>query len=297
MRYHAGMARHTSVFLLTHAVPGSILPLLVPACALLTLKGDWCCPKQRLALFGIAFGVFSFCLQGKAYPYHRYPLLAFSLLLVALSLQPILAARAPGKSPRLQSACACFLLGYGALWLAPSSTAKALRYDWRSEPSLDQLQADLTQVGAQSGTALNRNVQCMDTIAGCITVLSRMQLVQSTGFLYDCYLFAPETGTVREAMRERFLAQIRLNPPTVFVVTDNWCLNLPNGYQKLQQWPVFTQFLNANYAVARQRTWSGWNKRTLATWPFGYRIYIRKPAGGRPPAPTAMPVSSWSASP
>ncbi len=288
MRYHAGMARHTPAFLITHAVPGFIIPLLVPAFTLLITKGDWRCPKQQVALFGIAFGVFSFCLQGKAYPYHRYPLLAFSLLLVTLELQSVLTSWVPGKLLRLESACAWFLLGYGALWLVPASTAKALRYDWRSQPSLNQLQADLTQVramlssGSQPGAALDRNVQCMDTIAGCITVLNRMQLVQSTGFLYDCYFFAPGSSSVKEDMRTRFLAQIRLNPPKVFVITDNWCLNLPSGYEKLQQWPAFTQFLDANYAIVKQRSWSSWNKRTFATWPFGYRVYVRQTAMASP---------------
>jgi len=284
MRYHAGMARHTLAFLVAHAISGSILPLLVPALALLITKRTWRYPKQQIALFGIAFGVFSFCLQGKAYPYHRYPLLAFSLLLVALELQPVLVSWVSGNSYRLESACAWFLLGYGALWLGPSSTAKAIRYDWRSQPSLNQLQADLTQVratlssGSKPGAALDRSVQCMDTIAGCITVLNRMQLVQSTGFLYDCYFFAPGTSSVKEDMRTRFLTQIKLNPPKVFVVTDNWCLNLPGGYEKLQQWPAFTQLLDADYAIVQQRAWSAWNKRTFATWPFGYRIYVRQAA-------------------
>ncbi len=288
MRYHADMARHTLVFLLAHAFPGFIIPLLVPAFTLLILNKEWRHTKQQVALFGIAFGVFSFCLQGKAYPYHRYPLLAFSLFLVALELRSILTSWVPGTLPRLESACAWFLLGYGALWLGPSSTVKALRYDWRSQPSLDQLQADLTQVsatlrsGSQPEAALDRSVQCMDTIAGCITVLNRMQLVQSTGFLYDCYFFAPGISSVKEDMRMRFLAQIKLNPPKVFVITDNWCLNLPSGYEKLQQWPVFTQYLDANYAIVQQRTWSGWNKRTFATWPFGYRVYVRRTAAASP---------------
>ncbi len=284
MRYHAGMARHSLAFLITHAVPGFIIPLLVPAFTLLIIKKDWRCTKQQVALFGIVFGVVSFCLQGKAYPYHRYPLLAFSLLLIALELQSILASWEGDTLPHLKSACAWFLLGYGALWLGPASTAKAIRYDWRSQPSLTQLQADLMQIsatlnsGSQAGVTLDRSVQCMDTIAGCITVLNRMQLVQSTGFLYDCYFFAPGISSVKEDMRMRFLAQIKLNPPKVFVITDNWCLNLPNGYEKLQQWPAFTQYLDTNYAIAQQRTWSGWNKRTFATWPFGYRMYVRRNA-------------------
>ena len=140
-----------------------------------------------------------------------------------------------------------------------------------------QLQADLAQLGARA--PLNGDIQCTDTTAGCITtVLNRMQLVQSTGFLYNCYFFAPGSSTVEDEQRRRFLEQIEQRPPRIFVITDQWCLNLLIGYQKLQQWPVFLQFLNANDTLSRQRAWSGFDKRTYATWPFGYRIYTRQTA-------------------
>jgi hypothetical protein len=279
MRYHAGMARHSAPFLLEHAFPSSLLPLLLPALALLFRRSSWRFRAQQLALAGIAFGLLSFILQGKAYPYHRYPLLLFTLLLIALELGPALLLSIRGNKAPFERACVLITLAYAALWLAPSFTARALRYDWRSQPSLVQLQADLTQLGMRA--PLSGNVQCMDTMAGCITVLNRMQLVQSTGFLYDCYFFAPGSSAVKDEQRRRFLNQIERRPPQVFVITDQWCLNLPLGYQKLQQWPAFLQFLNANYTLSRQRAWSGFDKRTYATWPFGYRIYTHQATGPR----------------
>jgi hypothetical protein len=112
-------------------------------------------------------------------------------------------------------------------------------------------------------------------MAGCITVLDRMHLVQATGFLYDCYFFAPGASTVKRAQRQQFLTLVKRDPPWVFVVTDQWCLNLPGGYTKLRDWPEFAAYLDANYTLAQQRAWSGWNPRYTATWPFGYRLYVR----------------------
>ncbi len=266
--YHAGMARHPVGFLVAHAIPSQLVPLVVLSLAIMASTQGWRRFEQKLALLAIGCGFLSFCMQGKAYPYHRYPLLAFFWLFVALQLAEALSNSCRGY---LEPALGWAIVAYSVLWLAPASTAKALRSDWRYQPALVQLQADLTAAASSSG--LQGKVQCMDTMAGCITVLDRMQLVQSTGFLYDCYFFAPGPSPVKQAMQQRFLAQIRRAPPAIFVVTDQWCLNLPGGYQKLDQWPAFAGYLAAHYTLTQQRAWTGWNPRITATYPFGYRLY------------------------
>ena len=112
MPYHAGMARRSIWFLLGHAVQGPGLLLVLPALALCLLRGSWRLRSQAAALTGMACGLASFCVQGKAYPYHRYPLLVFALLLVALELGPALRARAARER-----ATALLVLAYGALYL------------------------------------------------------------------------------------------------------------------------------------------------------------------------------------
>lgn len=273
--YHAGMARHPIGFLIAHAIPSQLLPLALLALAIQACDHGWRHIEQNLALLAIACGLLSFCIQGKAYPYHRYPLLAFFWLFVAMQV-----AEALSSSRSSSDRCSSFkpalgwtIVAYSLLWLAPASTAKALRYNWRYQPTLVQLQADLTAAGPFA--SLNGQVQCMDTMAGCITVLDRMQLVQATGFLYDCYFLAPEPSPVKQTMQQQFLAQIRRAPPAIFVVTDQWCLNLPSGYRKLDQWPEFAGYLAAHYTLTQQRAWTGWNPRVTATYPFGYRIYTR----------------------
>jgi hypothetical protein len=268
--YHAGMARHSLGFLLTHAIPSQLLPLAVLSLAVMGGTQGWRRFEQKLALLAIACGFLSFCVQGKAYPYHRYPLIAFFWLFVAMQVAESLCRSRRGY---LEPALGWTMVAYSVLWLAPASTAKALRSDCRYQPALVQLQADLTAAAPRGG--LEGQVQCMDTMAGCITVLDRMQLVQSTGFLYDCYFFAPGSSPVKQTMQQRFLAQIRRAPPEIFVVTDQWCLNLPSGYQKLDQWPEFASYLAAHYTLTQQRAWTGWNPRITATYPFGYRLYTR----------------------
>jgi hypothetical protein len=277
--YHAQMARHPLGFLLAHAVPSQLLPLAILALIIMFLNRGWRKWQQLFVLTGIAFGVLSFCVQGKAYPYHRYPLIGFLLLFVAIEIAGALASPAIGeRTSKWQKGMAWSIVAYIVLWLAPVSAARALRYDWWSQPSLDQLQLDLQRAGNSrfGNKSLDRQVQCMDTMAGCITVLDRMQILQSTGFLYDCYFFAPGPSPVKEEQRYRFLLQIRRQPPKIFVITDQWCLNLHGGYAKLQEWPEFADFLDANYALTEERSPGPWDHRRLATWPFGYRLYVRK---------------------
>jgi len=276
--YHAGMARHSTGFLLGHAIPSQLLPVAALGAILLIRSRGWRSRDQRLALLAIACGLFCFWIQGKAYPYHRYPLLAFFWVWIAM----LLGAALPGKAvlrerAEFEAGLAWAIVGYCVLWLAPASTAKALRYNWRYQPSLVELQGDLERLEAgPAGGSLDRQVQCMDTMAGCITVLDRMGLVQATGFLYDCYFFAPGASPVKAALQQQFLAEIRRAPPRVFVVTDQWCLNLPSGYAKLAEWPEFAAYLSANYTLTEERSWSGWDRRYTATYPFGYRVYLRK---------------------
>jgi hypothetical protein len=281
MEYHAGMARHTSWFLISHAVPSVLWPIVLAAIWLRFTRRRSRTFSETAILLGIAFGFFSFYIQGKAYPYQREPLVAFLLVFAAFEVARVMTAR---PQTRLRMGAAVLTLLYGFLWVGPSSTAKALRYDWRSTPTLDALSSDIANLskqpeatfGAPGAQGLQRQVQCMDTMAGCITVLDRMQLVQATGFLYDCYFFAPDTSSVQSALRARFLAEIDRHPPGVFVITDQWCLNLPDGYAKLAQWPAFSRFLASRYTLAVQRSWPARNTRNLATSPFGYHLYLRK---------------------
>ncbi len=267
MPYHAGMARHSFSFLLLHALPWQFLPFLLLAFAFTLSRGGIARP-QYAALLGVLGGLLSFVTQGKAYPYHRYPLLAFTLLFFTPTLGAIF--QRPANIPLRWAACA--VLGYAVLWFGPEATARTLRQDWHTTPTLDLLRADLTRLG---GPALEGRVQCMDTMAGCITALDRMRLTQATGFLYDCYLLAPRSNPVKAELRQHFAEQVQSRPPQVFVVTDQWCFNRDPAYRKLGEWPWFASWLDAHYTLAEQREFPPGSKQ-LATWPFGYRLYIRR---------------------
>jgi hypothetical protein len=69
--YHANMGRHGMIFLVSHAIPALFLPLVLIALRIAARHRYWLTFEGCAVLLGACFGFASFCLQGKAYPYHR----------------------------------------------------------------------------------------------------------------------------------------------------------------------------------------------------------------------------------
>lgn len=226
---------------------------------------DW----ERWALWmGLALGMISYIGQRKGFPYQRYPVLAFLLLLMALDFTRALHRRG------LLRLCGIVALASWALILAPVSTWKISTYDWRRDELFAMLQSDLRQ---QGGPALSGHVQCLDTFSGCINALYRMNLVQSTGFLVDFYFWAPPQLPVTISMRQRFWSQIQLNPPRVFIVMKQDFPSHTPSYDKLARWPQFNSWLQAHYVLASDRTAMHWVFREGRPYPpISYRIYVEK---------------------
>jgi hypothetical protein len=80
-------------------------------------------------------------------------------------------------------------------------------------------------------------------------------------------------------LRQRFEKEVTARPPLVFVVVSGFSLASVEGYQKLEEWPAFERWLEANYTLTVERTpphlvrWWG-----RAQQPAGYRLYVLKPA-------------------
>jgi hypothetical protein len=267
-RYYNGMYRRPLEFLLRHSISpiGPIVLLWLPL-SFTRWKGYW---ERSVVAGGVLFGLLTYCGQARGFPYHRYPLLCFLLLLIAIDFM------AAFRRPVLRYFAAAGTI-YALLFLAPDSALKASRFDWHNQEFITMLTTDLNVLGGQQ---LSGKVQCLDTIAGCINTLYDNRLVQSTGFIYDCYLYAPrgtEQMATIETYRTDFMQAIEHNPPSVFVVTNQYCQTGPDGYEKLNRWPEIKILLSAHYHLYAERMppheiyW--WNRKVP---PTGYRIYIRQ---------------------
>ena len=263
--YHAALDPVSLSYLVTQSISpllGLFVLWIVAAFVLRKSQND----QERMALVLCAIcGFLSYVLQRKGFWYQRYPFLAFLLPLFATDFARLIQSRSRWRLVGIAGVVAGVVL----------ATQCLIRLDTfdHAEPARPLL-ADLETI--DSPQRLSSHIQCMDTIGDCLDTLYAARIVQSTGFLYDCYLLDGNNPTVL-ALRRQFWYQLLLNPPKVIVVTDSVCYQPIRSFNKYGRWPEFQSYLAVNYTLAREsgvqklvRYWS----RPLT--PFAYRIYVRR---------------------
>ena len=262
---------------LRQSMPPSLIELAIPTGILFFARarapGAAGLRTTRLVLLtGVGFGCVSFLVQGRGYPYQRYPLVAFLLLLVSLELT--LALAEPGYR-RWIGICGLLF----AISLAPIYIGRGVRERWPAEPELS-LSQDLAGIGAPgSVAALEGDIQCLDTIGGCRTTLNDLGIGESTAQLNDEFLFNPmdaatpaERSVVR-SLRERFLGQMTAHAPRVLVVTPWLFPRGPGDYRKVGLWPELDQLIGRCYRLEEERSFP-----PAPNHATGYRVYLRRDA-------------------
>jgi hypothetical protein len=161
-------------------------------------------------------------------------------------------------------------LAFATVVLAPVFLHSEIdRHKHYRQGTIHHLEADLTQLG---GSKLSGHIQCLDmTLGGCITTLYRKQLVQSTGYIYDFYLFPEKGNAVTAALQKRFLAKMAAAPPTVIVLSSHTWPGDTYSYSQLERWPAFQNFLERMYRLRKEQP-------MLSDDLAGYRIYTLKQA-------------------
>ncbi len=246
--------------LLTLIATASIKTVAFLALAIALLKRDWWNWEGKLLAVGILFGIASYIAQAKAFPYHRYPMLAFLFLWAGLQIIPALRARG------LVRALGFAGVGFVVI-LAPVYVNVAIHKVW--DPAyLDSLAADLNTLG---GSRLSGHVQCVTMPADCDDTLYRLRLVQSTGLFYDYLIFGSAQQQVIRDSRAKFWQEFESNTPQV-VVLGSELFPDGHGYDKLASWPLFEQELADHYFLYADRRFPAAESGQRA-----YRIYVEKP--------------------
>ena len=220
--------------------------------------------ETKLLLFATACGLLSFVMQGKGFPYQRYPFLVLGLILVARLIAQGLA----GEAWVAVVACVLIVLMGAAL---PPMYARTIRSYTRTAPFENALGRDLVSRKVQQGS-----VQCLDTVGGCINTLLDLHLVASTGYLYDCYAYQ---GSADEQKRYRgaLLDAMESARPQTIVLTNQFCLEQHYSFDRVDQWPELKDFLLRNYRVDGE-----WQTDRQVRWwhqpesPSAYRIFTRR---------------------
>jgi hypothetical protein len=257
--FYQSLGRVSWPVLLRFTATSSVRTIALIALAIAVMKRDWWNWEGKLLVAGILFGIASYVAQGKAFPYHRYPMLAFLFLWAGLQMITALRER------RMVRTLALAGVGFAAI-LAPIYVNRSIHKVWDPKFS-DSLAADLNQLG---GGALSGRVQCIDVPADCDATLYRMRLVQSTGLFYDYLIFGSSHQRVIRDERGIFWQQFQRNTPQVVVVGTGLYPN-GHGYSKLASWPLFQQELASHYVLYTDRSFPPAESGARA-----YRIYVEK---------------------
>jgi hypothetical protein len=257
--FYQGLGRVSWPTMLSFVATASVRTIALFALAIAVVKRDWWNWEGKLLVAGILFGIASYLAQGKAFPYHRYPMLAFLFLWVGLQMIPALRARGMVRTLAVAG------VGFAAI-LAPIYVSHSIRKVWDPRFS-NSLASDLNQLG---GGSLSGRVQCIDTPADCDSTLYRMRLVQSTGLFYDYLIFGSSQQRVIRDARKTFWQQFQRNTPQVVIVGGGLYPHEP-GYGKLISWPLFQQELANHYVLYEDRNFPPAESGAKA-----YRIYVEK---------------------
>jgi hypothetical protein len=273
MRFHNQLLRLPATYFLLHPLPSSLLSILAIWLAVLALRYrqrlDLLTSTETLIAIGVLCGLASFYLQRKALPYHRYPADGFFILLVCIGFSRALQTHLPVRSLKITGAAGLLVL---SLIVGPQSLSRTFKLHATPNDFSGLLQTDLTALG---GSSLNKKVQCIDFTSGCITTLYRMQLEQSTGLLYDCYLFQPTNNVVVQQYRQQFWSALAAHSPDVIVLSNQDC-GRPASFHKIDRWPQLASLLSTQYRMDKEVTppdpirWAS----TAAPSP-SYRIYLK----------------------
>ena len=271
---HGSLFRHTTLALLGRVLSSVMLPLVLLGLPALAYSRPWRSAQGAALLAGLGFGVLSFLIQGRGYPYHRYPSEFFLLLLYA---RAFLMAMRTVPAPRIWLLSAASALLFSVAAILPNALASMHRLTPAQDSFDTALASALDQRGGQS---LTGNVQCIDMAGGCITTLLNLRLQQSTGFLYDCYALAPvgpEFVAEQQRYRQAWLAALDRTQPALLIVSSDECGPADSRYTKLTRWPALAHLLQNDYRLADQ-----WAPQQMENWfghphlSYGFRLYQRK---------------------
>ncbi len=259
---HSQLGRKSAWFRFLHCM-SPILGIFIAWLILVAVSRPAQDIMRRLIIWAMCFAFVSYFLQGKALPYQRYPFLIIGIILILLDCSRAIKRTGPGGY--VGFACVIVI----SLVLAPKFTLETLKLD-AVAPFQDSL------IGKLENGLKGKSVQCLDTYGGCINVLYDMRVQQATGYLYDCYLFTPESET-RDRYRKQFVQSFVETNPSVVILTNDECFASTRTFARVGTWPALNQILSTNYVVS-----DVWNSDESVRWwsraehPVAYRVYTHR---------------------
>jgi hypothetical protein len=264
--FYTTIARPGYAGLLTISFPFALSIFVLMLCAVVLLRrqtwADW---EHSMLVLGFLFGLVCIIVQHKGFVYHRYTMLAFLFLWASLQLTRAMQETA---KPRVQWLAAVAMLF--AVYLSVDYATMAHNTAWLEDYD-NAVTADLKKLGGAKLDGLDGRMQCLTTQADCNTTLYRLKLAQSTGLIYDFFIFDSSSAQAVKDARQRFWQQMMADPPAVILMGQGPFPSGKPGYDRLQNWPQLADYVQRNYVVFDERDDL---PRDQLNRELGFRMYV-----------------------
>ncbi len=271
MPSYVSMSNRSLGELLRSMMPRNLLLIAALGIALAFIQRSWNA-ERWLIFLGMIFGAVSFIAQRKGSIYHRYPFVAFMLLLLGLEFLPALRRRGWSRTLGAAGLLATLFISipHYVLQLRSSPPVSTM-------PFAMALTSDLRTLSTAAD--LQQQVECLDLTYGCFSALYHLGLLENNGFTGDLLLFSPRKSTATDFYRQHFWELTLEHPPSVFVLSNEW-YPYDVSFRKLDTWPEFQQFLTSNYQQVLSRSFPpagpAPGSDDVDSRVPGYRIYVRR---------------------
>lgn len=202
------------------------------------------------------YGLLHYVIQDKGWSYHLFPFTFFLITLSGMALGDLfIKKRQHLKTLALISQSLIYIplihmCVFNGLAVISLSVTK---------PLAEQLINDLSTYSLTE----HDTVQVLDTTEGGIHALYTLHVRQPTRFIYDFQFFHDTDQDFIKRLKAEFIKKLELSPPKLIAIFSYAWLP-PHSIERLNSFPEFVAFLNANYAPSIVRD--------------GYTIYIAKDA-------------------
>ena len=256
--------------LILSSFPRTTFEVCLFALAIGVLNQFWKDWELCAILSGVVVGLLNYYAQRKGFTYHAYVTLTFTLLWMFIQL--FTAFR--DHRPILRWLAIVTSIFY-VLYVA-DRTVPRIRTQLTYDSFTQNLENDLLRIGPNN---LQRDVECLDIVDGCMTALFHLRIVQSTGSTGDLLLFLPQRSKAVDDARTNFFKEMTERPPA-FMVLTNAVFPASRNFGKLDTWPEFRDWFQKTYALSIQRDFPAGSNPVVD--PGGnpamkaYRIYKRR---------------------
>ena len=198
--------------------------------------------RTVISALGVAYGIFHFVSQSRAWHYHLYPLVLFLILLVAIWLPSFKSGKKNIMQVVVIAVMVQFVFGIGIKSVA--SIVKNQHYD-------DYVCSELVE-DIKPMLKPGDKVQLFSSYWLGVKALYILKVPIASRFMMDMHFFHEREYDYVKNIRAELITTLKKEPPRLIFVSKQ-AYTIGNGYDRIKLFPAFESLLNSSYNLAVER--------------------------------------------